>query len=650
MPRVSSVEELEQLRAQAKAQRAAEERYLAVCSGTGCRAYEAEALARALRSELDAQRFSGVELRSTGCHGFCEMGPIVTVYPQEVCYMQVKPEDAADIVSETVGKGEVIERLLYKDPVTRKRIAHERDIPFYKNQTRLLLKDNTQLDPNNILDYIALDGYTSLARALTELQPEEIIATVKAAGLRGRGGAGFPTGMKWEITRAQASTPKCLVVNADEGDPGAYMDRSLLEGNPHSVIEGVLIGAYAIGASHGYVYVREEYPLAVNNLSTALQQAREYGLLGEDILGCGLDFDITIHRGGGAFVCGEETALLASLEGRSGTPRQRPPYPAERGLWEQPTCINNVETWANVPHIIEHGAEWYQQLGTESSKGTKIFSLVGKVNNTGLVEVPMGMSLREIVFDIGGCIRNGKKLKAIQTGGPSGGTISSGRSTARWAVVPARLIETPVDFDELARLGSMMGSGGMIVMDEDTCMVDMARYFIEFLCEESCGQCLPCREGLQRMREILTRLTEGLGEPEDIALLEELAEVIRETSLCALGGTAPNPVLSTLTHFRDEYEAHAVDKWCPAFSCKALTVYEIDPELCVGCMLCKKNCATGAIKGELKQPHVIDIELCTRCGTCYDVCPPRVRAVKRRPATEVERNPDVLAEIGGGAS
>jgi NADH-quinone oxidoreductase subunit F len=572
----------------------------------------------AFRQEIERQDLkTSIDFRSTGCHGFCEKGPIVVIRPEEICYLQVTPEDVPEIISQTIKEKNILDRLLYTDPATGEKITRESDIPFYKNQERIVFGPNRTIDPTSIEDYLAIGGYRALAKALFEMTPEQVIKEVKTAKLRGRGGAGFPTGVKWEAARTTPGEKKYVVVNCDEGDPGAYMDRSLMEGNPHSVLEGLLIGAYAIGAHEGFVYVRQEYPLAVENLGIAISQTGEYGLLGKDILGSGFDFDITVHRGAGAFVCGEETALLLSLEGKTGQPRPRPPYPAVKGLWERPTNINNVETWATVPLIIDKGAGAFTTIGTGGSKGTKIFSLVGKIANTGLVEVAMGITLRDIVFKIGGGIPGGKKFKAVQTGGPSGGCIPEAR------------LDLEVDFDELTAAGSMMGSGGMIVMDEDTCMVDVARYFTNFLADESCGKCAPCREGLRQMRKILTDITEGKGQEGDIALLEELAETTREASLCALGKTAPNPFLSTLRYFRDEYEAHIREKRCPALSCRELISYYIDPHRCGGCTICPGKCPEDAIDGGRKKIHIIDQEKCTKCGTCLEVCPPRFGAVKK---------------------
>ncbi len=551
-----------------------------------------------------------VDIRTTGCHGFCEIEPVVVIYPERILYQHVTPDDVPEIIAESTIKRKVIDRLLYTDLATGKKIVHEQDIPFFSKQKRLLLDSNRLIDPHKIEDYIAIGGYSALTKALFEMEPEQIIEEIKKSGLRGRGGGGFPTGRKWESC-CNAPAPdgiRYVICNADEGDPGAYMDRSLLEGNPHSVIEGMIIGAYAIGSHYGYVYVRHEYPYAVKNLNIALEQAREYGFLGEDILDSGFDFDIKISRGGGAFICGESTALMASLEGKIGEPRPKHVHTVVSGLYGKPTNLNNVETWANVPLMINRGTDWYSQIGTEESKGTKIFSLVGKINNTGLVEVPMGIMLREIIYDIGGGIPGSKRFKAVQTGGPSGGCI------------PESLIDTPVDFDRLVKVGSMMGSGGMIVMDETTCMVDVAKYFIKFLTEESCGKCVPCREGLDRMLDILTDITEGRGKGEDIGLLKELGEIIDETSLCALGGTAPNPVISTIRYFGDEYEAHIEEKHCPAGVCKALINFTINEEKCTGCVLCAKVCPQEAISGEKKEPHRVDQKKCIKCGLCRDNC------------------------------
>ena len=539
------------------------------------------------------------------------------IHPEEICYLRVQPGDAEEIVSQTVLAKKIIDRLLYVDPITGEKIVHESEIPFYKNQKRHLLGNNIKIDPKSIHDYLAVGGYSALAKALSQKTPEQVVEMVKDSNLRGRGGAGFPAGMKWEFARKSPGNTKYVIVNADEGDPGAFMDRAVLEGNPFSVLEGLTIGAYAIGAHEGYFYVRQEYPLAVENVTLAIKQAEEYGFLGKNILGSGFDFTVKVHRGAGAFVCGEETSLLRSLEGKPGEPRARPPYPAVKGLWEKPTNINNVETWANIPLIVTNGPEFLTSIGTKGSTGTKIFSLVGKVNNTGLVEVPMGITLRDIIYKVGGGISRGKKFKAVQTGGPSGGCI------------PEEHLDIKVDFDELKKVGAIMGSGGMIVMDEDTCMVDVARYFLNFLTGESCGKCTPCREGIRQMLKILTNISEGKGREGDIELLEELAQTTRDASLCALGGTAPNPVLNTIRYFRDEYEAHIKEKRCPAYVCKELIAYHIDPEKCQACMTCLRKCPAQAIAGGKKQIHVIDQEKCTKCGTCFEVCPAKFDAVRR---------------------
>ncbi len=611
MPNLKSPVALEQLRNHIMTRRPPEQITVSVCGGTGCHAYKCEDVAAALRQELACHPGGrDVVMKVTGCHGLCERGPLMVIHPQGIFYQRVKPGDVPEIVAETVFGGRFIDRLLYTGPGMDAAALREDDIPFYRKQQRLIFGNNGLIDPTSIEDYMAIGGYSSLAKALFAMKPADVIEEIKVSGLRGRGGAGFPTGLKWEMCASAVAHDgaRYVICNADEGDPGAYMDRSLLEGNPHSVIEGMIIGAYAVGAGTGYVYVRHEYPLALKNLRTALIQAERYGLLGDNILGSRFNFRIRISVGGGAFVCGEETALLFSIEGKPGNPRQRPPFPARQGLFGKPTVLNNVETWANVPVITGLGGPWYARLGTRNSKGTKIFSLVGKINNTGLVEVPMGITLREIVFDIGGGIPGGKGFKAVQTGGPSGGCL------------PESLLDLPVDFDRLIEAGSIMGSGGMIVMDGETCMVDVARYFTHFLTEESCGKCVPCREGLDRMLDILTDITEGRGRPEDIELLQELGEAIKSASLCALGRTAPNPVLSTLRYFRDEYDAHIRGGRCPAGVCKALISCSIDTARCNGCGLCARECPQVAITGEKKQAHVIDQGQCTRCGLCKDLC------------------------------
>jgi NADP-reducing hydrogenase subunit HndC len=618
MPRINSSAELEELRKEILSKRDPNKPCITLCSGTACHATGSKEVAASIEKELKKQRLTTqVDFRKTGCHGFCEKGPIIVIHPEKICYLQIKPEDIPEIISQTIKEKKVIERLLYTDPATNEKITHEAEIPFYKNQNRLVFGSNGEIDPKNIDDYLALGGYSALAKALFQMSPEQVLEEVKKSNLRGRGGGGFPAGRKWEECRNAPGEIRHVIVNADEGDPGAYMDRSLLEGNPHSVLEGLTIGAYAIGSHEGYIYVRQEYPLAVENVGIAIKQAEEYGLLGENILGSGFDFIIKVHRGAGAFVSGESSALMTAIEGKVGEPRPKYIHTAIKGVWDRPSCLNNVETWATVPLIINKGADWFAQLGTEGSKGTKIFSLVGKVNNTGLVEVPMGITLRDIIYNLGGGIPGNKRFKAVQTGGPSGGCI------------PEEQLDMKVDFDELAQAGSMMGSGGMIVMDEDTCMVDVARYFLDFLADESCGKCVPCREGIRQMLKILTNISEGKGREGDIELLEELSEATRDASLCALGKTAANPVLSTIRYFRDEYEAHIKEKRCPAYACKALISYYIDPEKCKACMICLRQCPAEAILGGKDQIHVIDQGKCTKCGTCFEACPPRFGAIKK---------------------
>ncbi len=609
MDRLNGVEELDAWR-QAIIDGVDPERpRLRVCDGTGCRALGSQKLLAALTEAVNGDGENGrVEIVATGCPGFCEQGPLVSVDPEQVAYMKVSPDDAGAIVEETLGKGSVIDKLLFVDPVTGDAVSREPDLPFYSRQTRRVTALSGQIDPCRIEDYVAKGGYSALAKALHEMNPEGIIDEVTRSGLRGRGGAGFPTGVKWKFCRESPGDEKYVICNADEGDPGAFMDRSLLEANPHSVVEGMIIGARAMGATKGFIYARSEYPLAVEHLEIALDQARRRGLLGDDILGSGFDFDIEMRLGAGAFVCGEETALMASIERKPGEPRPRPPFPAQKGLWGKPSNINNVKSWASVTLIIRNGAEWFADAGTDKSSGTAIFSMVGKINNTGLVEVPMGVSLRELIYDVGGGIPNGKEFKAVQIGGPSGGCI------------PAAHLDAPIDYDSLSKLGAIMGSGGLVVTDEDTCMVDLARFFMNFVQEESCGQCLPCRWGSQVMLDMLTRICDGEGEPGDIETLEELAAMVKVSSLCGLGQTAPNPVLSTLRYFRDEYEAHVHEKRCPAKICRGLITYSVDEEVCTGCMVCARNCPADAISGEKQEVHHIDADMCTRCGMCVQVC------------------------------
>ncbi len=618
MPRINSPGELEAVRREIESQTHRSKPCVLICAGSGCIASGAADVLAAFVAEIEKQGLAvDVGTKGTGCHGFCERGPVVVLYPEEISYLQVKPEDVPEIVSRTLKEKEIVERLIYVDPATGEKAAHESDIPFYKNQQRHIIGSNIKIDPKSIEDYVALGGYSALAKALCSMTPVDVLGEIKKSNLRGRGGGGFPTGRKWEESRNAPGDIKYVIVNADEGDPGAYMDRSVLEGNPHSVLEGLIIGGFAVGASEGFVYVRQEYPLAVENLLIAIEKAEEYGFLGKNILGSGFDFSVTVHRGAGAFVCGESSALMTALEGKAGEPRPKYIHTAVKGVWDRPSVLNNVETWANVPLIINKGADWFTQFGTEKSKGTKIFSLVGKINNTGLVEVPMGTTLKDIIYKVGGGIPGGRKFKAVQTGGPSGGCI------------PEQLLDLEVGFDELSRAGSMMGSGGMIIMDEDTCMVDVARYFLDFLADESCGKCVPCREGIRQMLKILTNITKGKGKEGDIERLEELAEVAGEAALCALGRTAPNPFLSTLKYFREEYEAHIRDKRCPALSCKELIAYYIDPDKCRACMTCSRQCPSNAISGGKNLVHVIDQEKCTKCGTCFEVCPTRFRAVTK---------------------
>ncbi|MCI5527665.1 MAG: NADH-quinone oxidoreductase subunit NuoF [Oscillospiraceae bacterium] len=583
--------------------------HVLVCGGTGCTSSGSERIVSALEREIQDNGLSEeVKVIKTGCFGLCALGPIMIVYPEGAFYSMVKPEDIPEIVSEHLLKGRIVTRLLYQETVQEDTVKSLNHTQFYAKQKRVALKNCGVIDPENINEYIGLDGYMALGKVLTEMTPDQVIQTIKDSGLRGRGGGGFPTGVKWSFAAAQPAGQKYVCCNADEGDPGAFMDRSVLEGDPHVVLEAMAIAGYAIGASQGYIYVRAEYPIAVKRLEIAIGQARENGLLGKNILGTGFDFDIELRLGAGAFVCGEETALMTSIEGHRGEPRPRPPFPAVKGLFERPTVLNNVETYANIPQIILKGADWFASMGTEKSKGTKVFALGGKIHNTGLVEVPMGTTLREIVEEIGGGIPNGKKFKAAQTGGPSGGCI------------PASLIDIPVDYDNLISIGSMMGSGGLIVMDEDTCMVDIAKFFLEFTVDESCGKCTPCRIGTKRLLEMLDKITKGKGTMEDLDKMEELCYHIKANSLCGLGQSAPNPVLSTLKYFRDEYVAHIVDKKCPAGVCKALLSYVIDREKCKGCTLCARACPADAISGTVKQPHVIDPAKCLKCGACMEKC------------------------------
>jgi NADH:ubiquinone oxidoreductase subunit F (NADH-binding)/(2Fe-2S) ferredoxin len=582
---------------------------ISVCGGTGCYAYNCREVSAAFERQLKTHNLEKeIAIKTTGCHGFCDRGPIVEIYPDEIFFQRVQPDDVAEIVSRLLDGTKIVDRLLYIDPATQEKITYIKDVPFYKKQHRIILGSNGKIDPCAIDDYIGLGGYDALKKALYKMKPQDIIGEIKKSGLRGRGGAGFPTGIKWEICSRSKDSPKYIVCNGDEGDPGAYMDRCVLEGNPHLVLEGMMVGARAVGASRGYIYVRNEYPLAVEHSRIAVEQARELGLLGNNILGSSFSFDVNIARGGGAFVCGESTALMASVEGKVGEPRAKDVHTVVDGLYHRPTTLNNVETWANVPGIVLRGSTWFASKGTARSKGTKILALTGRIKNTGLVEVAMGRSIREVVFDIGGGAVDGRPVKAVQIGGPSGGCL------------PLEKFDLPIDFDVLSEAGSMVGSGGMVVMDESSCMVDVAKYFLNFLQDESCGKCVPCRLGVDRILEIITGITEGRGKPEQLDLLEELAETVSQTALCGLGKTAPNPVLTTLRYFRQEYEAHINEKRCPAGVCKALITYRIDPEKCTGCGVCLQGCAYGAITGQKKQPHVIDAMLCQKCGICRSEC------------------------------
>ena len=591
--------------------------HLLVCGGTGCTSSESLILVDKLNESIKKHGITEeVEVVVTGCFGFCEKGPIIKVYPDNVFYVSVKPEDAEEIIAENVIKGRLVQRLLYVEPTQDVTYEGQKDLPFYKKQIRIALRNCGFINPEDINECLAVDGYQALAKCLTELSSAEVIETMIQSGLRGRGGGGFPTGLKWKYASKSVADEKYIICNADEGDPGAFMDRSILEGDPHSVLEAMAIAGYAIGANRGYIYIRAEYPLAISRLEIAISQARELGLLGEDILGTGFNFDIELRYGAGAFVCGEETALIRSIEGERGEPTTKPPFPAESGVWDKPTCVNNVETLANIPPIFLRGADWFKKIGTEKSSGTKVFALAGKVNNVGLVEVPMGTTLREVIFDIGGGIKNNKKFKSVQTGGPSGGCITEEN------------LDIPIDYESLNRIGSMMGSGGMIVMDEDNCMVDIAKFYLEFTVDESCGKCTPCRVGNKRLLEILEKITAGNGTEQDLVDLEELGEVIKDTSLCGLGQTAPNPVLSTLKYFREEYLAHVRDKKCPAGVCQSLLTYNILPDKCIGCTACARVCPVKCISGELKKVHEIDQTKCIKCGACYSKC--KFSAIEKR--------------------
>ncbi len=622
--RIESRDQFESLQSQARQRNASREQQVLVCCGTGCLASGSKKVAEAFAEEVAKRGLDasvGLFVKSTGCHGFCERGPLVVLHPSGILYTKVKPKQVVEIVEKTVIAGETIPGLLYKNPVDGQRIEQYEEIPFYKHQVRVAMRNIGRIDPVDILDAIAEGAYGGLAKALYEMEPDDVIEQVAVSGQRGRGGAGFNTARKWRSCRRAPGERRFVLCNGDEGDPGAFKDRSIMEGDPHSVLEGMIIGAYAIGSHEGYIYVRDEYPLAVVHLTIAIAEARKYGLLGKDIMGSGFDFDIQISRGGGAFVCGESSALMRSLEGKTGEPRAKYVHSTEKGLFDLPTVLNNVETWAGIGAIIERGGDWFASMGTEKSKGTKAFSLVGKVKNTGLIELPMGTTLRHIIFDIGGGILADRPFKAVQTGGPSGGCV------------PESLLDLPVDYERLTEVGSMMGSGGMIVMDDRTCMVDVARYFLNFLTEESCGKCVPCREGLKQMLSIYDRLVDGHGREGDIELVERLARGMQLGSLCELGKSAPNPVLSTLAYFRDEYEAHIVDRACPAGICRELTAYEIVEDLCDGCHVCFKACPTDAITGTVKELHVIHHDACISCGACFDVCP--TGAIRTFPKVEL---------------
>ncbi len=604
-----------------------------ICGGTGCVANNSRNVLNALKAEIEKQGLSNTtRLVFTGCHGFCAKGPLVVIHPRDIFYSQVKPEDAQAIITETVLENRVIERLTYRDPISKRKLPIQHDIPFYSKQMRVSLRNCGLIDPERIDEYIATDGYRALAKALTEMEPDDVIEEVKNSGLRGRGGAGFQTGIKWEFCRRSFKTPKYVICNADEGDPGAFMDRSILEGDPHSLIEGMILAGYAIGSNQGYIYCRAEYPLAIERLETALNQAREYGLLGENILGTGFSFDLEVYEGAGAFVCGEETALMASIEGRRGEPRPRPPFPAVSGLWNKPSNVNNVKSYALTPQIILKGADWFAGIGAPKSPGTAIFALTGQINNIGLIEVPMGITLREIIYEIGGGIPKKKRFKAVQTGGPLGGCL------------PESALDTPVDFDSLVEAGATMGSGGMIVVDQDTCMVEFAKYFLTFASAESCGKCIPCRMGGQRMLEILTRISLGRGTLADLDEIEYISRNMREASLCALGQLTPGPIMAGLRFFRAEYESHIVDKFCPAGVCQDMFRYEISTLNCVGCGLCVKPCPQNSITGSKKEPHEIDQITCIRCGVCYQVC--NLDAIDIKPAKQAAVIPVLSASEG----